>query len=57
MPPDQLDIPVDVPFQHLTGEQVQRLLEGVPGSGFSGSKGVFRGSRTPVLQGRRCASF
>ena len=38
-----LEIPVDIPFQRLSAEQVERLLEGVPGSGFTGLKGFFRG--------------
>ena len=41
--PRELDIPVDVPFQRLTDEQVHRLLEGVPGSGFTGLKAFFEG--------------
>jgi excinuclease ABC subunit A len=43
----QLDIPVDVPFERLKSDQVQRLLEGVSGSGFRGLKAFFRG-----LEGR-----
>ena len=46
----QLDIPVDVPFQRLTDDQVQRLLEGVPGQRLHGTEGLFRGSRAPVVQ-------
>ena len=38
---DQLDIPVDVPFERLTADQVKRLLEGVSGSGFTGLKAFF----------------
>jgi len=38
-----LKIPVDIPFQRLSAEQVQRLLEGVPGSGFTGLKSFFQG--------------
>ena len=40
---DQLDIPLDVPFHRLTDIQVHRLLEGVPGSGFTGLKAFFQG--------------
>ena len=39
----QIDIPVDVPFQRLTDLQVHRLLEGVPGSSFTGLKAFFQG--------------
>jgi excinuclease ABC subunit A len=37
----QLDVSVDVPFERLTDVQVDRLLEGVPGSGFNGLKAFF----------------
>ncbi len=37
----ELGIPVDVPFERLTGDQVQRLLDGVPGTGFTGLKAFF----------------
>ncbi len=39
----EVDIPVDVPFERLTDLEVQRLLEGVPGSGFTGLKAFFEG--------------
>jgi excinuclease ABC subunit A len=35
-------IPVDVPFRDLSSEQVRRLLDGVPGTGFGGLEGFFR---------------
>ena len=38
---DELGIPVNVPFEQLTGDQVERLLDGVPDKGFSGLKGFF----------------
>lgn len=37
----ELDIPVDVPFERLTDDQVRRLLDGVPGKGFGGLNGFF----------------
>jgi excinuclease ABC subunit A len=36
------DIPVDVSFRELTPDQVRRLVEGVPESGFAGLKGFVR---------------
>jgi excinuclease ABC subunit A len=39
----QLGIPVDVPFRRLTDLQVQRLIKGAPGSGFTGLNGFFEG--------------
>ena len=39
----ELDIPVDVPFDRLTGLQIERLIEGGPGSGFTGLKAFFHG--------------
>lgn len=44
---DQLDIPVDSPFESLREDEVKRLVEGVAGSGFTGLKAFFRG-----LEGR-----
>jgi len=38
-----LGLPVDVPFAHLTAAQVQQIVEGAPGTGFSGLRGFFRG--------------
>ncbi len=37
----ELEIPVDVSFERLTAEQVQRVLAGVPGSAFGGLKAFF----------------
>ena len=37
----ELGIPVNVPFEQLTGDQVERLLNGVPDKGFSGLRGFF----------------
>ena len=38
-----LEIPVDVPYERLSALQVERLFEGIPGSGFSGLKSFFQG--------------
>jgi excinuclease ABC subunit A len=38
-----LRLPVDVPFQNLGALDVERLKNGVPGSGFTGLVGFFRG--------------
>src|SRR5262249_15667344 len=37
-----LGIPVDLPFARLDPEQVRRILEGVPGTRFTGLDGFFR---------------
>jgi excinuclease ABC subunit A len=37
-----LGVPVDVPFKHLSPEQVLPIIEGVPARGFSGLRGFFR---------------
>jgi excinuclease ABC subunit A len=36
-------IPVDVPFQSLSSQELERLKEGAPGSGFTGLKGFLEG--------------
>jgi len=36
-----LAIPVDIPFDRLDAEELQRLLEGVPGTRFTGIQGFF----------------
>ena len=33
---------MDVPFERLTSAQVEQIVEGVPGTAFSGLKGFFR---------------
>jgi excinuclease ABC subunit A len=38
-----LAIPLDVPFRDLGPEQVRAIVEGVPGRGFPGLRGFFRG--------------
>jgi excinuclease ABC subunit A len=40
---DRLGLPVDVPVQSLAPDQMRRLVEGVPGTGFTGLEGFFRG--------------
>ncbi len=37
-----LGLPVDVPFARLTSSQVELIVEGAPGTEFSGLKGFFR---------------
>jgi excinuclease ABC subunit A len=37
----ELGIPLNVPFEQLTGDHVQRLLDGAPEKGFGGLKGFF----------------
>jgi excinuclease ABC subunit A len=38
-----LDIPVDAPFESLAPEEIARLVEGVPGTGFGGLRGFLKG--------------
>ncbi len=38
-----LGLPVDVPVRNLSPEELRRLVEGVPGTGFTGLEGFFRG--------------
>jgi excinuclease ABC subunit A len=37
-----LAIPVDIPFDRLNADELQRLLEGVPGTRFTGIQGFFQ---------------
>ncbi len=38
----KLDIPVDIAFERLAPAQVELLIQGVAGSGYSGLRGFFR---------------
>src|SRR5262249_38947371 len=38
----ELGIPTDVPFKHLTPDQVRPIVEGVPGRRWAGLRGFFR---------------
>jgi excinuclease ABC subunit A len=40
---DDLGLSVDVPFKRMSAQEVERLRSGVPGSGFGGLEGFFRG--------------
>ncbi len=46
-------LPVDVPFARLTSAQVELIVEGAPGTAFSGLKGFFRSLERTILQGAR----
>ncbi len=39
----KLGLPLNLPFEQLTAEQVARIVEGVPAHGFAGLRGFFKG--------------
>ena len=57
MLPAKLDIPVDVPFDRLTGDQVQRLLRRSARQGIRRVERLLRGSRRRSYKSRRPRHF